>query len=391
MKILVVLSRFPYPLFKGDQLRAFHHIRMLSKENEVYLICLSENKPKEEYLKALQAHCQVIEVLGHSYLQSRFKVLNSIFNKNPLQVNYFSNGKMKRRVASLIKEHNIDLVYVQLVRMGENIPFGMGPHYHLDFQDAMSYNMKRRYHHSKSHEKRFVKEEEKRLVEYEANIAKKFDTLSAISLPDIKYLNKNITEEIFLLPNGVNDEFLEFPLEAQKEYDLIFTGNMGYHPNITACKYLVKELKPMIEEVYRPISICLAGTNPSGVVKSLASASVTVTGRVPDLRPFLAKSSLFVAPLFSGSGLQNKLLESMAIGLPSITTHLANNALKAKPNQQIVVCNDRQAFTKSIIGLLEDKEAAKQIGDNGRKFIEENYKWEAYNEAFEDFLGSQIE
>lgn len=390
MKILVVLSRFPYPLFKGDKLRAFHHIRMLSQENEIYLICLSESAPDSEGLEALKPYCQQIEVIGHSYLKSRTKVLGGLFNKIPLQVNYFSNNKMKKKIEEWIKELQIDLVYVQLVRLGENIPFGLGPHYHLDFQDAMSYNMKRRYHHSKNYEKRLIKEEEKRLLAYESKIAKKFDTLSAISLPDIKYLNKNVDQDIFLLPNGVNEQFLDFPLQEQKEYDLIFTGNMGYHPNVVACKYLVNELKPMIEEVYRPISICLAGTNPTNEVKSLAGETVTVTGRVPDLRPYLAKSNLFVAPLFSGSGLQNKLLESMAMRLPSITTHLANNALKAKPNQEIIVCNDRQAFTRTIVTLLEDKAAAKQIGESGRAFIEQNYMWESYNDAFKEFLGNHL-
>jgi len=388
MNILVILPRFPYPLFKGDKLRAFHQIRMMSRNNNVYLICLNEEAVATEGLKLLQPYCTKIKTIRNTKLHSLLQLTKGLFSSKPFQAHFFANSRLKKTVFEWCGKYNIDVLFAQMIRMGENIPENIKAHKHLDFQDALSFNMKRRYHHSGKYYKKLVKEEQKRLEVYEREITHKFDTFSAISKPDIRILEKITGKEIFLLPNGVNEEFFDFPLNEEKKYDLIFTGNMGYHPNITACKYLVNELLPILSTEYRPLKICLAGTNPAPEIQAMQSDLVTVTGRVPDLRPYLANARLFIAPLFSGSGLQNKLLESMAMGLPSITTHLANNALKAKPGKDIIVCNDRQAFTRQLIWLLENEKEAREIGINGRNFIKEKYRWETFDDQFNEFISS---
>ncbi len=252
--------------------------------------------------------------------------------------------------------------------------------------DAMSVNMERRFHHSKPYEKRFIGWEKERLKVYEGAIADKFDTLTAISEPDAKILERLCSKPITILPNGVNEDFLEYQDVPAKKYDLIFTGNMGYHPNIKACQYLVEKLLPIIAEDFRPLKLCIAGTSPSAEVRDMANENIEVTGFVEDLRPYLAASKLFVAPLFSGSGLQNKLLESMAMGIPSFTTRLVNNALGGTDKEEIIVCNDMETFAKRIIALLENPQEAERIGQNGRLFIQKNYSWETYNLQLEQLL-----
>ncbi|MCR6639000.1 MAG: glycosyltransferase [Sporocytophaga sp.] len=156
---------------------------------------------------------------------------------------------------------------------------------------------------------------------------------------------------------------------------------MGYHPNIQASKYLVNRIMPLLNKP--DVKICLSGTSPSVEVQKLEGENVIVTGFVHDIRDYLAKAKIFAAPLFSGSGLQNKLLEAMAMGIPTITTSLANSALGAKPGQEIMVCDDEESFAKAIQQLLADPEYAKEIGAKGRLYIQKNFNWEVSNDLLE--------
>ena len=387
MKILFVLSRFPYPLMKGDKLRAFHQIRMLSKNNEVHLVAFRQSGLKSSGIAVLKKYCSSIEILPLPRVGLGINLIKSVFNSKPFQVNYFTSSKIQKKIAKIIEEESIDVVFTQLVRMVENIPFGLKTVYHLDYMDAMSANMERRFHHSTGIVKKVVGKEKERLKVYEREIAQNFDSLSAISEPDAKLLGKLSGRAIEIMGNGVNEDFLNFDsAKEEKKYDLIFTGNMGYHPNIKACEYLVEKILPILDENYRPLTLCLAGTNPAPEVKKMASDRVTVTGFVEDLRPYLAQSRIFVAPLFSGSGLQNKLLESMAIGLPSLTTNLVNKALKAEPKKEIIVCNDMVTFAKNIVNLIENPEQARELGENGSAFIRNTYSWERFGMDLESFL-----
>ncbi len=384
----MVLSRFPYPLDKGDKLRAYHQIRLLSQNNEVHLIALNEKPASKEGIASLKAYCKTVECIVLPAWRSKLNLVGSLFNKLPFQVHYFKSGQMRKAITKCVEAHQIEVIFGQLVRVVENIPEGLPVHYHLDYMDAFSKNMERRFYHSTNFEKRFVKREKERLLKYEKQVEDRFDSLSVIAQPDAKVLQSFIQKVIHVVPNGISDYFLNYKElgKDDKEYDIIFTGNMGYHPNVQACKYLVYDILPMVTERFRPIKICLAGTSPTQEVKDLAGEQVIVTGFVPDLRPYLAKSRLFVAPLFGGSGLQNKLLESLAMGLPTLTTRLANSALKATPKEEILVCNDKEAFTKHVIRLLQDTEAASLLGKQGKTYIEKHFSWAVFNAQLEEVL-----
>ncbi len=391
MKILFALSRFPYPLMKGDKLRAFQQIKHISKNHDVYLVAMGEKSDTQHFDK-LQDYCESIHLIDVSKIRHGWNLLKGHFSKLPYQVAYFSSEKYLDKVKQIIEDQQIDIVYTQLIRVAENIPFGLKTKYHLDYMDAMSSNIERRFHHSKNYQRRFIKSEKERLKEYEKEIATKFDSLSAISEPDAKVLEKISGKKINIVPNGVNEDFLNFENPSnEKKYDIIFTGNMGYHPNIVAAEYLVNNILPNLLEDYGPIKICLAGTNPASEVKKLASENIEVTGFVEDLRPYLANSKLFVAPLFSGSGLQNKLLESMAMGIPSFTTRLANNALGAEDEKHLIVCNDVMNFSKKIIYLLKNKDEADKIGQGGRQYIKDNFSWETFSDQLELLLKETVE
>lgn len=380
MKILVALSRFPFPIEKGDKLRAYYQIRELSRSNELYVVCLTDKMPSEEEIYEVKKYCKQLEIIQLTFFSRLLNIVKALFSKDPFQVHFFESKKMKDSIAYLISTNNIDICYVQLIRIIKNIPFELPTKYYLDYMDAYSEGMKKRIKYSRWYEKFFIREEANRLKVYEEKVVDLFEGHSIISQSDTDTLSEKLKKKLDIIPNGVSEEFfITKTPNVDKIYDIIFIGNMSNHANIQACKYLVHEILPILKTKGMKAKICLAGIQPDPEVLALKSDDVIVTGYVKDLKEYLMRSKVFVAPIFSGSGLQNKLLEAMAAGLPSVTTSLSNKALKAKDKKEIIICNESVKFAEQIIFLVNHPAEAGEIARLGRLFVRENNNWRACN------------
>lgn len=379
MKILVALSRFPWPIEKGDKLRAYYQLRGLAETNEVHLVSLNDAPVPESDLKQL-SFCKSITVIRIGKLQVAFNLLRGLFNSVPYQVNYFRSAKMRREIAAIIDAKKIDVCFVQLIRLGLNLPFDKPIGWFLDYQDAFSIGMEKRIEQSRWPVRAFVKSETHRLKAYEGRIAARFDELAIISERDAAALPPAVRDEVHIIPNGVGEDFFEQPDPAQsKDFDLVFFGNMGYHPNVQSARFLMEEVVPALQRQGANLRICIAGARPAPVIRGYAGPTVEVTGFVDDIRAWIRRSRLAIAPLVSGQGLQNKLLESMAMGIPTLTTPLANSALHATSGKEIMVCETADEFAEQIQFLLENPERATAMGLAGQQFVETHFRWEAMN------------
>jgi glycosyltransferase involved in cell wall biosynthesis len=384
MNILITLSRFPYPTDKGDKLRAFFQIRELAKKHSIYLICLSDSFISENDLSKVRPYCKEISIIHIKKSQIYKQLLNGVFSPLPFQVHYFTSVEMKSVIEQWIKQYSIDLIYVQLLRLMQNVPVNTNVPIYIDYMDALSAGMQKRYKYSMFYEKPMVYIEYKRLLYAEQWVANQYQGFSIISKQDCNYLPLNIQPQVNVIPNGVSAVFLEAQPSAYKEYDIIFTGNMGYHPNVIAAKFLVERVLPLLLLKGLQPKICLAGTSPSKEVLKLKSEYVTVTGFVPDIKTYITQSKICVAPLFSGSGLQNKLLEAMACGIPAVTTTLANEALGGIDGENVFIANTAEVFASKIDYLLQHKDVAEEIGMEGKKYIANYYDWGKINSQLEN-------
>lgn len=391
MNILVALSRFPYPTDKGDKLRAFYQIKELSKKHTIFLLCLSDEVVPEQHLLKLKEYCEEIKIIHLEKKNIYLNLFSSLFNKAPFQVNYFKNSEMKMIMSQWIYKFNIDIVYVQLIRLVENLPFEEDVPFFLDYMDALSEGMYKRIEFSTFYQKPFVRIEAKRLKRYEINAGRLFQGHSIITNQDAEFLPTSVQKYMSIIPNGVNEYYLADAEKRNKKYDLIFTGNMGYHPNIVAAQFIVQQVLPLLVIKGLNLSVCLAGTSPSADVLKLQSENVCVTGFVEDIKPYILEARVFVAPLLSGSGLQNKLLEAMASGLPSITTSLANKALGAAHGHQIYIADSAQAFADRIEYVLKNELVAEKIGNEGKEFIKMNFDWSQTTTLLEQAFEKVVE
>lgn len=384
MKVLVVLPRFPYPLDKGDKLRAFNQIKALSKYNDIYLFSVSHDKVSAEDIEHLQPYCKEIRIVRPPKLAGIINVIRNYFTTKSLQIGYWDSKAARKGYKSFEKMVQPDVLYSQMVRTMPWISRSLVPKV-MDFQDALSMNVERRMQAATGLWHYILHYEFKMLRSTEYNAFKIFDALTIISEPDSEAIPHRLNADIHIVPNGVDFEKYK-PIDCPKEYDVVFCGNMQYQPNISAVCYLVEQVMPLVWKEMPETKVLLAGASPKKRVRSLASNRVTVTGWVEDIRECYTKSRIFAAPMQEGSGLQNKLLEAMSMKIPCVTTPIANNPLGGTSGQDILVGDDPQTLANHILSLLRDPEAAKIQAEKAYEYVHNHFSWESYGNQLNQIL-----
>jgi sugar transferase (PEP-CTERM/EpsH1 system associated) len=390
MKILFALSRFPFPTLKGDKLRAYYQLKELSKKHEVHLVCLSEDKSDLFYLQDVEPFCASLQLVHLSFIRKSWNLINALFTDKPFQVHYFQHPYLKKLITKTVTANKIDVCYVQLIRMCENVPKIPDVGYYLDYMDCFSAGMFKRAERANGLIRLLYLTEAKRLQKYEHQVANRFNAYSIISEADRDEFQPPLKNTIQIIPNGISHDFLDFESHPEKDIDLIFTGNMNYYPNVEAVRYLCKQIIPGLLKDFPQLKVYIVGTDPTPEVLHLASSHVVVTGYVPDLRPYLARAKVAIAPMFFGSGLQNKLLEAMAMGIPVLTSPLANSSLNAPEDEAICIADTPDGFIEKALNLLRNEHFAQHIGANGKQYVTRQFDWSKRNAELEEGLESTI-
>jgi glycosyltransferase involved in cell wall biosynthesis len=238
--------------------------------------------------------------------------------------------------------------------------------------DAFSAGIERRISKVPFYKKWIFKSEAARLKRYERKIFDYFEHKTIISEQDRELIMHPNRKEIICIPNGIDASFLNYKSE-ETSHDLVFIGNMSYPPNVEAVEYISDLLNDL------PETTCLiAGANPNPTVKKICAQNkqIEMRGWVKDIRTAYCDGKIFIAPMMIGTGMQNKLLEAMALGIPCITTSLANNAIKAEHMNSIIVADSKEAFIRSIQLLLNNTELYQMIARNAKDFVQNSYSWE---------------
>ncbi len=379
-----MLSRVPYPLEKGDKLRAYHLIKELSHEHEVNLFCLSDTAVHSDAESKLKEFCSEVYIHRLSGIGRIFRLMMGFFNSKPFQVSYFYSKNAQRVFNRFVEQHIPQHISCQLVRTAEYaLPFSTIPK-SIDYMDALSVGMNRMADKANWPMSSIMKTEYRKLRKYELDILDQFDVRFIISEQDKELLS--LPAELHVLPNGVDPKFFEAS-NTTKTRDILFTGNMSYRPNVESARFLVNNVMPLVWKQLPQVKVTLAGANPASGVNSLKSSQVEVTGWVDDIKSVYDSSRVFVAPMLINSGLQNKLLEAMACGVPSLTTPLANNALGAQPESQIMIGDDAESIAAQIVVLLTNTEKSATIASQGKAYVEGNFSWEKEAERLLQWIG----
>ncbi|MFM7015281.1 MAG: glycosyltransferase, partial [Bacteroidota bacterium] len=370
-KLLFLTSRFPFPLEKGDKLRAYYFIKHLSAHHEIYLFAINEQMPDTKHLDELRPYCKAIEVVKISKLQSLFNLAKNIFNRSiPFQTAYFTSTLGKKKLNEFITQHKPDALFCHLIRMGEYTKGLSIDNSMLDFMDTFSIGMKRFAESGNWLTSIPASIEYNRLLRYEHQMFDAFKNKIIISKQDQSFIPHQHKEAIKVIPNGVDSTFYTKSI-IDKKYDLLFIGNLSYAPNIYAIKYAAEYIMPQLPQ----LNLAVVGATPSSEITKLQSPNIHIIGWVDDSRDAFNQSKIMIAPMFISIGLQNKILQAMSMEIPCVITSMANNALGAIPEKEVLIADTPEEFSKQILRLLNEEELHQKIVGNARDFILKNYNW----------------
>ncbi len=389
MKILFLASRFPYPLEKGDKLRAYHQLKYLSQHHDVTLYALSDVPVGENDYRQVQKICENIHLRQLGLAGIVWNLVKNVFSPLPFQVAYFFRNGIHQEIDALIRTQKPDVIYCQLVRMAE---YGRGNYPAikvLDYMDVMSKGMERISGRSRWLMKQITGIEYRRVRNYERDIFFLFDAHTIISEQDKQLIPHKNNEHISVIPNGVDLEYYA-PVNEKAEYDLSFVGNMSYKPNIESALFIGNELLPLLMKVKPDIKIVIAGASPVQAVRDLACENLIVTGWVDDVRQYLGKSKIHLAPMLINTGLQNKILQAMAMKIPCVVSPMANNAIGAPEGSCVVVADSAKAYVEEILTLLKSESLCHLMAENAFLFVSKYFGWEAHNNSLEKLFASTI-
>lgn len=394
MKILFIANRFPYPPFRGDKLKIYNLCKRLSEKNEVHLITFTEQKSDLQYLDKLSPIFKRMEIVHLPKLQSLFYSALGLFQKLPLQVQYFKSNEFASRLKQLLAEEKYDAIHVQHIRMAQYaIPYKQYFRI-LDLPDAFSLYWQRRKEVPRSLLSRMLDNiESKRVIKYEEYVLNEFNLNLVCSQEDQEFLIKtHHVSNIELLPNGVdNQQFKPGKHDYSHNETLLFTGNMDYDPNVDAVVYFVDEILPTIVNAFPNVKFVIAGQRPIDKVKALDNGkNVFVTGFIPDLSETYNSASVVVAPLRFGAGTQNKVLEAMSMGIPVVCSNIGFKGLGINDGEGAFMRLGASDFSEQVIKLLSDEALRNTTGKKGIEVIEKSFTWETISEKLASFLSRGI-
>ena len=376
MKILFITARFPYPPFKGDQAIPYYRLKHMGNKDEITLLTFYENKKELTYIEKIAPYCKEVITVKKSFFKSLFNMLVfGLFSKRPFQVLYYRSRAFEKQLKEIMdkKENAFDILHVYMLRMaeyGKDIPLPKT----LELIDSMQMNFQRRMGKEKWPRKFFFKMELHRLKHYENEMVEKYDRSIVVSGKDRDFIGH---PEVVSIEPGIDTHEFHPENKLSTEKVIAFTGNMGYFPNKNAILWFLTNCWESIREQVPDARLVIAGKNPgSGIAKYHDGDSVRVTGYVDSIAGVLKRARLAVAPMQAGSGMQFKILEAMACGLPVVTTGLGLGSIPAKNNESVFVADDPGTFSQYCVRLLTDDSLAETMGKNAAQTVRQTFNWE---------------
>ena len=390
MKVLVISSKPPYPLYRGGgAIRTYQMIKSLSKFCEIDLLYVTNDDDVALINKGVEGFCHNVIPFRVKKCDYYWNVLKGLCrNKLPLQVNYFYFAKIQHWIDRHIGDY--EAVFCNNIRTTEYVRNKRGVKKWVDFVDAISMNYEKAQKQVKGLWRWLYKIDHVRCRRYEQAVLRDFDKSIVISEVDKKYILKGGEQDKDICVIGNYVEMPESVISHQAgNFNIVFVGKMNYEPNMTAVKYFVDKVFPLVQENMPEVKFYIVGANPSPSVRQLSvRPGVIVTGFVDDVVDYMRQAAISIAPMRSGAGIQNKILQAMSLGGCVVTTTIGAEGLDVAWGG-VVVKDSSQEMADEIIYLLKTPAKRQQIGARAIDYIRHYLVAEIVEHQVEDFLSRE--
>ena len=395
MRILITTYRYPSHVHSADRHTVYRLIKHLSKNHKVYIAAPVKDKAEAEMTDLLEPYCEKIYTPIRTKVSSFMSTCKKIFSSDPLQMGYFSCPELRKMIPKIVKENSIDILYGYHLRSSQNMLDVQDIPKIIALQPAQILHFSRRVERIKNPFMRAIYgEEHRRLIGFERKVAEYFDKALLISETDRHAIDPEKTlNNVMFSPHGTDVDYFTPPKDDFKKdpATLIFTGALSIDTNSSAVHYFYEKIFPIVKKEIPEIKFLIVGSKPPGSVQRLADdPAVTVTGFVEEMLPYLHQATVGLDPLLIGAGLQNKMLEGMAAGLPMVVTPVANEGIGAEHGKEVLVAKDEKSFAQEVVELINNPERQREIGENAREYICRKWTWEYYFSELEEVMETLI-
>ena len=398
MKLLFLTPQLPYPPHQGTTLRNFNLIKQLAARHEIHLLSFGASAELEN--SPLRELCARVEIAPPPTRATAQRALETFFHPLPDMARRLYSPALAQKLARLLQENQYDIAQIEGIEMAalwlnrkaksENQTAVFDDHNAEWTLQKTAYETDRK-NPKRLHGALYSWIQFNKLKRFERQVCLNANAVVAVSQPDaaaIASLDSRIKPVV--IPNGVDCDYYA-PLfgRARAELSCVFTGKMDFRPNVDACVWFADEILPALRNEMPLAQVSFVGQKPNEKVLALKKrAGVTVTGFVPDTRPYIADAAVFIVPLRMGSGTRLKVLEAMALGKAIVSTSFGVSGIECENGRDVLIADDARDFANAVAGLLRDKAKARALGENARKLAVEKYAWEKLVPQFETIYHS---
>ncbi|MEZ5608832.1 MAG: TIGR03087 family PEP-CTERM/XrtA system glycosyltransferase [Rhodocyclaceae bacterium] len=384
--LLYLTHRIPYPPNKGDKVRSFNILRQLSRTHRVWLGTFVDHRDDLQHVATLKQWCEQVCAIPIEPRIRRIASLRGLLRGEALSLPYYSSPRLAEWVARTIGEHDIRAAVAFSGPMAQYLDMPGLQRRVIDFCDVDSAKWAQYAPEHRWPMSWLYRREGERLLAFERQAAAQVDASLFVTEAEAELFRHAAPEAascVGVMQNGVDADFFSPANAGKSPYPpggpvIVFSGAMDYWPNVDAVTWFATELLPRIRQTVPDARFWIVGMNPAPAVQALAGEGVAVTGTVPDVRPYIAHADVVVAPLRIARGIQNKVLEAMAMARPVVVSADSATGLAARPGHDFEIARDGDDTVRHVLALLADPARRSTMGAAARTCVVEHYSWQAH-------------
>ena len=392
--LLYLVHRFPYPPNKGDKVRSYHLLKHLAANHRIFLGTFIDDPADEAYIDTVRQFCAGLHVARISPLAARLRSLKGLLTDEALTLPYYRDAGLQRWVVNTCRAEGIDCAVVFSSAMAQYVRGMYRVKTLVDFVDVDSAKWTQYAEQHRWPLSWIYRREGERLLAFERSVAVRAARSFFVTENETDLFRRHAPEcavRVEAMPNGVDadyfapDSTLPSPY-GPAELPVVFTGAMDYWPNVDGATWFANDILPLLKEKWPQARFYVVGRNPAPALLALASPDVVVTGTVSDVRPYLQHAAAVVAPLRIARGVQNKVLEAMAMARPVVASAACSGGIDAEVGRDFLAADTPADYLRAIDELLGCPERGAAVGEAGRARVLVRYSWDANLSAIDPYL-----
>lgn len=385
MRILWLKTELLHPVDKGGRIRTYHMLKELKRHHHITYLALNDGTAAVDARERATEYChQLISIPHHS--RAKFTpgfyvdLTRNLLTRLPYFIMKYESAEMRRQISEHAARGEVDVIVCDFLMPSVNLPHVLPCATVLFQHNVEAMIWKRHFEIQKNPLKKvYLHEQWRKAFAFEREMCRRFDQVAAVSQEDCETMRREYgIWEVSDVPTGVDTDYFHWSGAEERElYNLVFTGSMDWLPNDDAMKFFIREVLPLIKRRVPEVTLTVVGRKPYSHLLEMTKRdpSVTITGRVEDVRPYMAGASAYIVPIRIGGGTRLKIYEAMAMGMPVISTTVGAEGLPVGNERELLLADTPREFAEAVVRVLTNQTLARELGKRAARLVREQFGW----------------